>query len=184
MSLLPQQIPPQTAPVVREINGQLLLDKNWWLFLYNIAQSVLGTDGGLPPSALIELAGADTDAVGADTAVLRAPIRNLEVQIEGPSDPINLGPLSLLATDALLPDPLPQAQPAKSISVGASTFTYTAPADGTVVVTGGPASSITYVRQGTSIATGLIVGAFPVSRLDQLQVAYGGSAPTMTFLPR
>jgi hypothetical protein len=51
-----------------------------------------------------------------------------------------------------------------------------------VIVSGGSVSAISIKRQTATIATGLTVGQFALSRLDQLIVTYG-SAPTMAFLP-
>jgi hypothetical protein len=163
------------------------IEQNWWLFLYNMSQNVLGggTASGLPASALIELGGVDSDANDTDAISLRSPIENLEV-MQGLEtyDALAL-PLSnalLLAQDAPLPDPIARAQPSSSIAVGASPYTYTALYAGTVVLVGGTVSAIAVVRQGTSTATGLTAGVFPLARLDQLVITHTG-APTATFLP-
>jgi hypothetical protein len=56
MSLLPQQIPPATEPIgsVNE-EGKVTPDKNFWLFLYNLASQVLG-NGGATTLTLADLA--------------------------------------------------------------------------------------------------------------------------------
>lgn len=198
MSLLPQTILPPAMPIGRVMeNGEIkdnttvLIDQNWWLFLYNLSQQVLGggTSSGLPASALIELGGVDSDANDSDAIALRQPIRNLQVQqaLEdwGVDAAALRRPLSnalLLAQDNLLPDPAPRAQPVAVITVGASPYSYTALFDGQVVVVGGTVSAIAIARQGTSVATGLTAGIFPLARLDVLTITHTG-APTATFLP-
>lgn len=53
MSLLPEQILPQTEPI-GEVNGApVTITKNWWLLIYNIAAQVLGGAASLPaPKAI------------------------------------------------------------------------------------------------------------------------------------
>jgi hypothetical protein len=85
----------------------------------------------------------------------------------------------------------PAAQPVEVIPVGTSPFTYTAPFDGSVAVTGPMESassasvpSIVLTRQGTSVNTGFLNGSIPVRRGDEITLTYLNSvAPTMTFLP-
>ena len=193
MSLLPQTIPPPSTPLGKVLpDGKLVVEQNWWLFWYNLSQQVLGggTSTGLPASALIELGGVDSDANDTDAVALQTSMASLQKVVgalgETEVDAFALRqPVSsalVLAQDDLLPDPTPAAQPAASITVGASPFTYTAPAAGQVAVTGGTVSAIALIRQGTTVATGLTVGMFPVARLDQIKVTYT-VAPTMTFLP-
>lgn len=191
MSLLPQQITPPTEPIgkVNEA-GEVIAETNFWLLLYNIWLNTLGTGSGLPADALIDLESTDLDAVNTDAIALRQPINNALLQAMQPSDVVvglddlpDLQRALLLAQDGIIPDPQPRAQPAQSVAIGASPFTYTAAFDGTVVVTGGTVSAIALIRQGTSVATGLTSGLFPLSRLDQLQITYS-VAPTATFLPR
>jgi len=78
MSLLPGQILPPSVSFgrVNEL-GDLIIDKNWWLFLYNLAQNILGTPGGLSQAALQELADADSDAMDTDAVALQASVRNV-----------------------------------------------------------------------------------------------------------
>lgn len=72
-----------------------------------------------------------------------------------------------------------------SITVGASPFSYTAPAAGTVTIEGGTVSAVT-LKRGTPAAisvgsaTGLLV---PVSAGDIIATTYS-AAPTMNFVPR
>lgn len=199
MSLLPQTILPPAAPFGRVIkdDGQIdetvtvRIETNWWLFLFNLSQQVLGggSSSGLPASALIELGGVDSDANDSDAMALRQPIRNLQVQqtLEdwGVDAAALRRPLSnalLLAQDALLPDPVPVAQPVAVVALGASPAAYTAPFRGTVVIAGGTVTIITLTRQGTAVATGLTAGIIPVSRGDILTITYA-VLPTVTFLP-
>ncbi len=200
MSLLPQTILPPASPIARvidkdgQINGDVTvrIETNWWLFFYNLSQQVLGggTSSGLPASALIELSGVDSDANDTDAIVLRQPLSNVAEVLAGLGetevDAFALRkPVSnalLLAQDSPLPDPVPRAQPVASIAVGASPYTYTALFPGTVVIVGGTVSAIAVVRQGTSTATGLTAGVFPLARLDQLVITHTG-APTATFIP-
>ncbi len=93
MSLLPEQIPPPNQPLGTWTmpDGSrvpVLIDKNFWLFLYNLASKVLGTSGGLTADALQILESIDIDALNADAAVLRAPISNATLfALDPPPDP-------------------------------------------------------------------------------------------------
>lgn len=71
-----------------------------------------------------------------------------------------------------------------SITVGASPYAYTAPAAGTVVVSGGTVSAIT-LKRGTpaAISVGETAGVIPVSAGDIVTTTYS-AAPTMSFVPR
>ncbi len=183
MSLLPDRILPQTEPFGRlDADGQkVIVDKNWWLFLYNLSAQVLGT-GGLSLASIVAIQETEGDASDTDAVVLNQPISNLEVDsyLDLPAQ-IDTTAL-LLAQDPLLPDPVPLAQPAAAITVGGSPFTYAAPSNGEMVITG-TVTSVAIVRQGTSVSTGLLVGIFPIRRADHLVVTYPAAAPTLTFLP-
>lgn len=199
-SLLPNTILPPAAPLGRVVDKEGRIDEqitvrietNWWLFLYNLSQQVLGggSNAGLPPSALIELGGVDSDANDTDAIALRQPVSNLSTVLgglgESEVDAFALRkPLSnalLLAQSDLLQDPLPQAQPVAVVALGASPAAYTAPFTGTVVITGGTVTIITLTRQGTAVATGLTAGIIPVSRGDVITVTYA-VLPTVSFLP-
>ncbi len=75
-------------------------------------------------------------------------------------------------------------QPIANVAPGASPFTYTAPAAGTVVVTGGTVSNIQLKRGATTITIAAASPAtIPVSAGDQVIVTYS-AAPTMSFVPR
>jgi len=190
MSLLPEQILPAEIPIGKvngDGSGNVTLNHDWWLLLYNVCLQVLGVNNsGLPSSALQELASADTDATDADAIALRRPVSNLEIQQTdytlSSSELPDIARALLLAQDVLLPDAQPRAPPASAITPTGSPFTYTALSSGIMVVTGGTVSALALIRQGTSIALGITTGPIPLSRLDQLQVTYSG-APTMTFLP-
>jgi hypothetical protein len=187
MSLLPGRILPQTEPLgtVNE-DGTVIIEKNWWLLLYNLALQTLGTGAGIPADQLIDLESADLDAIDADAIALRAPLAALANLLPTDADPApslsDARNALLLAQDAVLPDPAPQAQPVATVTVGASPFIYTASFSGSVAITGGTVSAIALIRQGASIATGLTTGLIPVSRRDQVQVTYT-ALPTMTFIP-
>lgn len=88
-----------------------------------------------------------------------------------------------LATEAMLdPDPVPAAQPATSITVGASTFAYSVPSNGCVAIVGGTVTGVSINRQGITFGVGVTNGMVPVSRLDKINVAYT-VAPSMVFFP-
>lgn len=77
MSLLPGQILPQSAIFGRtNEEGEVTIEQNWWLLLYNLALNTLGNGSGLPADALIDLESIDIDAVGTDSAALRQPLSN------------------------------------------------------------------------------------------------------------
>lgn len=186
MSLLPSRILPQTEPIgTVNDDKSVTIDKNWWLLFYNMAAQTLGT-GGLPASALIELGALDADAADSDAIALRQSIANLNAQLPDlPPTQANFPDIAralLLAQDAILPDPAPLAQPALTITVGASPFSYTASFNGSVAVTGGTVSLIQLIRQGVTVATGLTAGLIPVSRADVVKVTWSGT-PAMIFLP-
>lgn len=192
MSLLPGRILPQSEPIGRvNPDGTVTADTNWWLLWYNLCLQVLGagTTTGLPADALQDLASADTDAGDSDAIALRRPLDNASVQALQPADVViglddlpDLQRALLLAQESILPDPAALAQPVAAITPGASPFTYTAPFAGSIAVTGGTVSAIALIRQGTTVATGLITGLIPVSRYDQVKVTYS-VVPTMTFIP-
>ncbi len=131
MSLLPGQILPQSVPWGRvDKAGNVWIDHNWYLLLYNLARySLPGQSGG------------------------------------------GVGPA---------PEP---------VDVGASPFEYTAPAAGVLAVSGATMESgsatpsqITIIRQGATVATGLLVGLVPVASGDVVRLVFS-QAPTVTFLP-
>lgn len=187
MSLLPGQILPPDTPIGKtDDQGNVTINHDWWLLLYNLCLQILGNGSGLPADALIDLESADTDAIDADAIALRRPVANLEVQqydyTPSSSELPDIARALLLAQDNLLPDSIPQAQPVSTILATGSPFTYTASANGQLCVAGGSVSILQIIRQGTAVTTGLTAGLIPLSRLDQVVVTYG-SAPTLTFLP-
>lgn len=195
-----------------EDGGLVLIEMNWFLFLYNISQQVLGTPSGgggtgLPVAGIISLESLEADAADADAITSRQGISNALIQSPPDiavqdsdlpsiaralllaqaqeiqeSDLPSIARALLWAQDGFLPDPAPLAQPVKVITVAASPFTYTAPFTGNVAITGGTVSAISIIRQGTTVATGLTAGLMTLSRADQVQVTYS-ALPTMTFLP-
>ena len=194
---LPKSILPPNVPI-GQVNdaGQVMMDKNWWLLIYNIVQNVLGPIGpvsgggstGVPSNALSDLYSVDSDATDTDAIMLRKPVDNLALQLGSFGEDESMYLRSqiqnalILAQDSMLPDSPAAAQPVQSITVGASPFSYTAAFSGSVTVTAGTVSLISIVRQGTTVATGVTTGIFPAARGDVVQVTYT-VAPTMKFLP-
>lgn len=75
-------------------------------------------------------------------------------------------------------------QPIAAVTPGASPYTYTAPAAGSVVITGGTVSAIQLKRGTTTITVASASPAVvPVSAGDQVITTYT-AAPTMSFVPR
>ena len=68
------------------------------------------------------------------------------------------------------------------ITPGASPYTYTASVAGTVFVSGGTVSAITFTRSSSTIPTGFLAGAIPLRAGDSVTVTYS-AAPTMNFAP-
>lgn len=135
-------------------------------------------------SNLQALSSVDADVSSADGAGLRQ--RDVNVQMLLPEQDVypslrDLKNAFALALDSLLPDPVPAAQPAITVSPSASPFTYTALFNGVLSVTGGTVSAISIIRQGTTVATGITAGLVHVRRSDQVRVTYT-SAPTVVFL--
>jgi hypothetical protein len=70
-----------------------------------------------------------------------------------------------------------------TVAVGASPFAYTAPAIGSVIISGGTVSAITLTHAGgTPVNIGVVAGVIPVLASDVVTVTYT-VAPTMTFIP-
>lgn len=72
----------------------------------------------------------------------------------------------------------------KSITVGASPFTYQATSKGFMIVQGGTVSLIQFTRDGVNnFTTGLTTGIVPLSLNDSIIVTWSGK-PTMTWVPQ
>jgi hypothetical protein len=203
-SKLPNQIPPQSAPLTYvDGNGQQVLDELWYLFLYGLWIQIATQSGGsivLSPGDAIAMLEADSAGIDGHRAVaLNAILMTAENDsITSARDAANafamapeieVSPVSrdaqnalMLATEGPAPDAPARAQPVATITLGASPFTFTATSNGTVAISGGNVSSLTLIRQGVSVPTGLIAAVIPVSRLDQIQITYL-VAPTANFLP-
>lgn len=70
------------------------------------------------------------------------------------------------------------------VTVGASPFTYSASAKGSVIVFGGTVSQIRFSRDGTTFYNvGATAGMFTLNASDRLEVTYS-VLPTMTFVPQ
>jgi hypothetical protein len=183
-TILPNQIPPIDTWT---LNAKGWLNQNCWLFLYNLAEQILGNQNNTSqPTAIQLLADSDTDASTTDPLPLFQRVANLESQ-QG-IEPEQYA--SILAVQAalqwsqsdLLPDPPHQAQPIVTITPGASPYTYTAAFDGTLLITGGVVSSIVLSRGAGNVTTGLTDGILPMRRQDQVTVTYG-TVPAMSFFP-
>ncbi len=178
------QLLPETTPLgyVRE-DGLVIIDHGWWLLFYNIMMH--SVDSGFSPDG-DPISMVDDEATDSDATVNRAGIAEALALASDNDEPFfNDGAIAqalILAQDELFPDPIPMAQPSQAITVGVSPFSYTAPFNGSVAVSGGTVSVISIIRQGVTVATGVIAGFFALSRLDQIQVTYT-VAPTMAFLP-
>lgn len=150
MSGLPDLIPPQSMPVGVDANGDpVYFSVNWWLWLYNLSVAVLGTGNGggsTPASPYDALDAADLLAVGADIPQAYRQIANLTALLNMP-----------------LPATVAAAQPAQTVVVGTSPFTYTALSNGLLSVSGGAVSSVTIIRQGVSVPTGISSSSTAIS---------------------
>lgn len=124
MSLLPQQIPPQTTifGTVQigqdgKPTGNVIIDQNWWLYFFNIGKQVLsGPTSPIPVPPAVNIALTD-DFIG-DTDAVQLPRKIANVQLLIPDQ--NVGPslqdvtnAMQLASAALLQDPFqgPQGIP-------------------------------------------------------------------------
>lgn len=143
MSGLPNQIPQQSVPFIEAVNGgkPSYVDINWYLWLYNLSKSVFGTggSGSTPASPYDALDAADLFAQTADIPQAYRRIENL----------------ATLIGNIPLQDPAPAAQPVQTVTPGASPYTYTALTNGVLSVIGGAMSSVSIIRQGVSVATGI-----------------------------
>lgn len=70
----------------------------------------------------------------------------------------------------------------RNVTVGASPFTFTAPSDGNVVVSGGSITLIQYGRGDMLFSAGLLTGPIFVANGDKIQIVYL-TMPTITFFP-
>jgi hypothetical protein len=189
MSLLPQQILPETVPFGRaDQNGTVTIDHNWWLLFYNVCLQVLGnSSNGLPSSAVLDIQSVTGVSLNADAIVLRQQIANLATQMQPPdvvsdSDLPSIARALLLAQDSLLPDPPALAQPFINVAPTGSPMTWAAPFWGSFLINGGSISAVGLQRQGVPITAGVIQGFFPLARGDSIVITYGGS-PIFTFIP-
>src|SRR6185369_6862939 len=118
---------PPTQPLCRaDPTGLMIIDKNWWLFLYNLYVNTFGSQG-LTPEVVFGITEADIDAAGADTSALRQAIENLQIlpdYVPSASDLPGIAQALLLAQLDDLPDPAPSAQPFLALTPGASPWTY------------------------------------------------------------
>lgn len=186
MSLLPQQMLPPTQPLGKmDQAGMLIMDKNWWLFLYNLYTNIIGPDG-MPGDEAFAYEQGDAEMLQADAAATRRDLDAVSMQLDqtfpAATDYPDISLALMLAQLSDLPDAPAAAQPFLALTPGASPWGYTAPFSGAIAITGGTVSAIALARQGASISTGLIAGLIPVSRGDIVTTTYT-VAPTATFIP-
>jgi hypothetical protein len=191
---LPNQFPQQSVPIGSTAKGEsIFLDINWFLLFYNLWLNVLGTSsGGSTPAAPSDfLSLVNLSAQTADTQQIARAIGNLAAQLPMLTQPDgadisrlrhDLANAFALASVPEMPPSVPFAQPAQTVTVTASPFTYTALFNGTLAVSGGTVSAIAIIRQGVTVATGVTAGLIPLRRLDQARITYT-AAPTVAFLP-
>jgi hypothetical protein len=176
-TLLPNEIPPIGTWTLSKTGA---LNENCWLFLYNLAQHVLGTQGSTSSVTAIQvLTDVDSDAQTTDFLSFDARITALEQQLAIPQDPV---PSLTQSVPEDLPPANHRAQPVWSVIVGASPFVYTAQYNGILLITGGTVSAISLNRGAGFLSTGLTVGVIPVRQRDQVQITWSG-VPTVTFYP-
>lgn len=74
------------------------------------------------------------------------------------------------------------SQAIQPVALTGSPFTYTAPDDGHVHVSGGTVTALSLIRGRVSLTTGISGGFIPVSAGDALAITYS-AAPTVNFVP-
>jgi hypothetical protein len=172
---LSQVIPPIEAPLV-DAGGKI--SRLWFLYLYQIGMVTLGTSSST--TEVLQVQGqldVDADVDATDVLTALRGIYNLLLEEPAQADPV----AKPWAPDELLADPAPRAQPASIVTIGASPFTFQAPFDGMLAISGGAVSFISLSRDGVNFYP--VSATVPVSRLDSVQVTYS-AAPTMVFFPR
>lgn len=71
----------------------------------------------------------------------------------------------------------------QSITIGASPYSYSAPSNGMVIITGGTVSALEFSRNGTTFfGAGFVSGIIPVRKRDITRITYT-VAPVATFVP-
>jgi hypothetical protein len=175
-TILPNKIP---APGTAVLNQGGAFQELWWLFFYNIAEQVLGTQGNAAAAYAAQLiADLDADADTSDLLSLVQRVANIEKAYE-PPDFWQAAPTIVPEPP---PDPAPRAPPVQAIAVGASPYTYQSLFDGAVIVSGGTVSAMAISRDNTTFYT-VTNNMIPVSRLDYVKITYS-AAPTAVLLPR
>jgi hypothetical protein len=187
-STLPDQIPPQATPwSYTDSNGDQVVEIHWYLFLYGLwiqVSSLIAGGAVLSPAVNIPMIDSDVFDTDSLLAVRQAINTQLLIGADADAGPTlrDLANALKLSLEDLLPDPIPRAQPAAVVTVGASPFTFTATFNGVLAISGGTVSAVALIRQGVTVPTGATAGLIPVSRLDQVQITYT-VAPTVNFLP-
>lgn len=83
----------------------------------------------------------------------------------------------------MLMQPESGAGPVQTVTPGASPYTYTARAPGSLSIQGGTVSLASFSRNGAAVTLGLTSGLVPLAAGDSVTVTYA-VAPTLTFIPR
>jgi hypothetical protein len=103
-TILPNQIPSMTAPLIDIKTGRI--NQTWFLFLYNIANEVLGTQNSTAAAQYAQLiADLDADADESDSLIDKAHIAALEKQSDDTVNPTlaSVNQALMMAYDALEP---------------------------------------------------------------------------------
>jgi hypothetical protein len=73
--------------------------------------------------------------------------------------------------------------PMVAVIAGASPYTYTAPSNGFLMVSGGTVSLVQYGRGGSSVPTGLTAGLIPLQKGDSAVITYVVVPSILNFYP-
>lgn len=75
--------------------------------------------------------------------------------------------------------------PVAAVTVGTSPYTYKAPVGGTLMVSGGTVTQISFSRDGANFfILGVTAGAIPMSQGDQVVLTYSVGPPVAQFVFR
>lgn len=75
--------------------------------------------------------------------------------------------------------------PVAAVTVGTSPYTYQAPVGGTLMVSGGTVTQISFSRDGSNFfIVGVTAGAIPMSKGDLVRITYSVGPPVAQFVYR
>lgn len=75
--------------------------------------------------------------------------------------------------------------PVAAVTVGTSPYTYQAPVGGTLMVSGGTVTQISFSRDGANFfILGVTAGAIPMSKGDLVKITYSVGPPIAQFVYR